>query len=279
VNTIDQNAAPPLGSAPDWTIDQGWSSYGDDEHRRWTALYERQMEILPGRACDAFMQGLDRLDLHGAGIPDFKRLNEGLSALTGWTIVAVPGLVPDAVFFDHLANRRFPAGNFIRTQEQFDYISEPDVFHDVFGHVPLLADPVFGDYMQAYGKGGLRALGLHSLDELARLYWYTVEFGLMNTSAGVRIYGAGILSSPGESVFALSDPKPNRLGFDLTRVMRTLYKIDDFQETYFVIDSFAQLFEATQQDFGPIYEGLVGLPVLGTRDVIEGDMIVGSAQH
>jgi phenylalanine-4-hydroxylase len=179
VNTVDQDAIPPQGSAPDWTIDQNWASYSAQEHTRWTALYERQMEILPGRACDAFMQGLDRLDLHGAGIPDFKRLNEGLSALTGWTIVAVPGLVPDAVFFDHLANRRFPAGNFIRRQDQFDYISEPDVFHDVFGHVPLLADPVFGDYMQAYGIGGLRALGLHSLDTLARLYWYTVEFGLL----------------------------------------------------------------------------------------------------
>jgi phenylalanine-4-hydroxylase len=262
VNTIDQNAAPPAGSNADWTIDQNWAAYRADEHSRWTALYERQMEILPSRACDAFMRGLDKLDLHGQGIPDFNRLNEGLSALTGWTIVAVPGLVPDAVFFDHLANRRFPAGNFIRTAEQFDYISEPDIFHDVFGHVPLLADPVFGDYMQAYGKGGLRALGLHSLDALARLYWYTVEFGLINTADGTRIYGAGILSSPGESVFALEAERPKRLAFDMPRVMRTLYKIDDFQESYFVIDSFEQLFEATQQDFGPIYESLAGLPTL-----------------
>ncbi len=267
MNTIDQTATPPDGSAPDWTIDQGWSHYTDAEHARWSALYERQMEILPGRACDAFMNGLDRLDLRGQGIPDFKRLNEGLSVLTGWTIVAVPGLVPDAVFFDHLANRRFPAGNFIRRQDQFDYISEPDVFHDVFGHVPLLADPVFGDYMQAYGVGGLRALGLHSLDALARLYWYSVEFGLIATSEGLRIYGAGILSSPGESCFALDDSAPSRIGFDLKRVMRTLYKIDDFQETYFVINSFEQLFEATQQDFGPIYGELAGLPTLGTGAV------------
>ena len=272
MNTIDQK--PPIGSALDWTIDQNWQAYSDAEHARWTALYERQMELLPGRACDAFMQGLDRLDLHGEGIPDFKRLNEGLSALTGWTIVAVSGLVPDAVFFDHLANRRFPSGNFIRRQDQFDYISEPDVFHDVFGHVPLLADPVFGDYMQAYGKGGLRALGLHNLDALARLYWYSVEFGLIATPDGLRIYGAGILSSPGESCFALDSAKPNRIGFDLTRIMRTLYKIDDFQETYFVIDSFDQLFAATQQDFGPIYEGLVGLPDLGTRDVLAGDSLI-----
>jgi phenylalanine-4-hydroxylase len=277
VNTIDQNASPPSGSAPDWTIDQNWAGYSDDEHQRWTALYERQMEILPGRACDAFMAGLDRLDLHGAGIPDFKRLNEGLCALTGWTIVAVPGLVPDAVFFDHLANRRFPAGNFIRTQDQFDYISEPDIFHDVFGHVPLLADPVFGDYMQAYGVGGLRALGLHSLDALARLYWYSVEFGLMATPDGLRIYGAGILSSPGESVFALDAATPNRIGFDMPRIMRSLYKIDDFQETYFVIDSFEQLFAATQQDFGPVYESLVGAPTIGTRELVAGDRLIRGA--
>jgi phenylalanine-4-hydroxylase len=274
VNTIDQDAAPPAGADADWTIDQNWAGYSADEHGRWTALYERQMEILPGRACDAFMRGLDKLDLHGEGIPDFKRLNEGLSALTGWSIVAVSGLVPDAVFFDHLANRRFPAGNFIRSAEQFDYISEPDIFHDVFGHVPLLADPVFGDYMQAYGVGGLRAFGLHSLDALARLYWYTVEFGLMTTPAGMRIYGAGILSSPGESVFALADASPNRIGFDMPRIMRSLYKIDDYQETYFVIDSFEQLFEATQQDFGPVYEGLVGMPTLGTRDLVAEDRLI-----
>lgn len=274
MNIIDQNAMPPQGSNADWTTDQNWSRYSAAEHERWTKLYDRQMEILPNRACDAFMQGLDKLDLHGVGIPDFKALNASLSGLTGWTIVAVPGLVPDAVFFDHLANRRFPAGNFIRRQEQFDYISEPDIFHDVFGHVPLLANPVFADYMQAYGKGGLRALGLGNLDALARLYWYTVEFGLIHTRDGLRIYGAGILSSPGECVFALSDPSPKRLGFDLTRVMRTLYKIDDFQESYFVIDSFEQLFLATQQDFGPVYEGLIGLPVLGTRDKVLGDINV-----
>jgi phenylalanine-4-hydroxylase len=272
MNILDLAAPPPAHCAPDWTVAQNWARFSDVEHRRWTALYERQMEVLPGRACDAFMRGLDTLDLHGHGIPDFKRLNEGLSAATGWHIVAVPGLIPDAVFFDHLANRRFPAGNFIRRQDQFDYISEPDIFHDVFGHVPLLADPVFGDYMQAYGKGGLRALGLHSLDALARLYWYTVEFGLMMTPAGLRIYGAGILSSPGESMFALESPSPNRLGFDLTRIMRSLYKIDDYQATYFVIDSFEQLFAATQQDFAPIYEGLVGVPVLGTLDRVLGDI-------
>ncbi|MEN9874956.1 MAG: hypothetical protein RL186_1853 [Pseudomonadota bacterium] len=271
MNNVDLSAPLPIGCAPDWTIDQGWKSYSDADHARWTRLYERQMDVLPGRACDAFLRGLDALDLHGSGIPDFNRLNESLNARSGWTVVAVPGLIPDAIFFDHLANRRFPAGNFIRSDAQFDYISEPDVFHDVFGHVPMLTDKVFGDYMQAYGQGGLRALGLHSLDALARLYWYSVEFGLMMTPDGMRIYGAGILSSPGESCFALEDPAPHRIGFDLQRVMRTLYRIDAYQDCYFVIDSFEQLFTATQQDFAPIYRALANQPTLAPSDTASGD--------
>jgi phenylalanine-4-hydroxylase len=183
-------------------------------------------------------------------------MNAELNRLTGWTVVAVPGLVPDDVFFDHLAHRRFPAGQFIRKPDQLDYLQEPDIFHDVFGHVPMLTDPVFADYMEAYGKGGLRALGLGQLHQLARLYWYTVEFGLLQTPQGVRIYGAGIVSSRAESIFALDDPSPNRLGFDLERVMRTPYRIDDFQQVYFVIPSLQALLNATLQDFGPIYARL-----------------------
>jgi phenylalanine-4-hydroxylase len=245
------------GANADWTIPQGFERYSEAEHRTWTTLYERQADILPGRACDAFLHGLDALDLHGHGIPDFRQLNEKLLALTGWRIVAVPGLVPDAVFFEHLANRRFPAGNFIRGANELDYLEEPDVFHDVFGHVPMLTDPVFADYMQAYGKGGLRALSLGSLANLARLYWYTVEFGLLETSQGLRIYGAGIVSSRTESIFALTSDSPNRLGFDLERVMRTLYRIDDFQQVYFVIRSLQYLLDVTTgTDFGPLYAKL-----------------------
>ena len=245
------------GANADWTIPQGFERYSEAEHRTWTTLYERQVDILPGRACDAFLHGLDALDLHGHGIPDFRQLNEKLLALTGWRIVAVPGLVPDAVFFEHLANRRFPAGNFIRGANELDYLEEPDVFHDVFGHVPMLTDPVFADYMQAYGKGGLRALSLGSLANLARLYWYTVEFGLLETSQGLRIYGAGIVSSRTESIFALTSDSPNRLGFDLERVMRTLYRIDDFQQVYFVIPSLQYLLDVTTgTDFGPLYAKL-----------------------
>ncbi|MEO7025960.1 MAG: phenylalanine 4-monooxygenase [Caulobacteraceae bacterium] len=250
--------SPSPDARPDWTIDQGWGAYSDDEHQVWTTLYERQHALLPGRACDAFLKGLDALDLHRGGIPDFDRINPELRRLTGWSVVAVPGLVPDEVFFDHLANRRFPAGQFIRKADQLDYLQEPDIFHDVFGHVPMLTDPTFADYMRAYGEGGGRALGLSQLHNLARLYWYTVEFGLLETPAGLRIYGAGIVSSRGESVFALDSPSPNRLGFDLERVMRTPYRIDDYQQTYFVIPSLKALLDATLRDFGPIYASLKG---------------------
>ncbi|MDB5465989.1 MAG: phhA [Phenylobacterium sp.] len=249
-------SGPPPGARADWTINQGWESYSRAEHDVWVTLYERQAKLLPGRACDPFLKGLEALDLHRTGIPDFARINEELLRLTGWTVVAVPGLVPDEVFFDHLANRRFPAGQFIRKADQLDYLQEPDIFHDVFGHVPMLTDPVFADYMQAYGEGGRRAMGLGRLHSLARLYWYTVEFGLLQTPQGLRIYGAGIVSSRAESIFALDDPSPNRLGFDLERVMRTPYRIDDFQQVYFVIPSLQALLDATLQDFSPIYDRL-----------------------
>lgn len=250
-------ATPPPGARPDWTIDQCWDRYTAAEHQVWITLYERQTALLPGRACDPFLKGLDALDLHRAGIPEFARINEELQRLTGWTVVAVPGLVPDEVFFDHLANRRFPAGQFIRKPEELDYLQEPDVFHDVFGHVPMLTDPVFADYMAAYGRGGQRALGMGRLQNLARLYWYTVEFGLMETAQGLRIYGAGIVSSRAESIFALDDPSPNRLGFDLERVMRTPYRIDDFQQVYFVIPSLQHLLDVTvNTDFAPLYQRL-----------------------
>ncbi|MDO8379744.1 phenylalanine 4-monooxygenase [Phenylobacterium sp.] len=265
---------PPPGARADWTIDQDWAAYTPAEHQVWMTLYERQAKLLPGRACDAFLHGLDALDLHRGGIPDFSRINEELDRLTGWRVVAVPGLVPDAMFFEHLANRRFPAGRFIRRPEQLDYLQEPDIFHDVFGHVPMLTDPVFADYMQAYGEGGLRALGRGQLHNLARLYWYTVEFGLLETSEGLRIYGAGIVSSHAESIFALDDPSPNRLGFDLERVMRTPYRIDDFQQVYFVIPSLQALLDATLQDFAPIYQRLSGAADIPIAAIEAGDRVL-----
>jgi phenylalanine-4-hydroxylase len=268
------SGGPPPGARPDWTIDQGWEAYSQAEHDVWITLYERQTALLPGRACDAFLRGLDALDLHRSGIPDFNRINEELQRLTGWSVVAVPGLVPDDVFFDHLANRRFPAGQFIRKPHELDYLQEPDIFHDVFGHVPMLTDPVFADYMQAYGQGGQRALSLGRLSNLARLYWYTVEFGLMETEAGLRIYGAGIVSSRTESIFALDDPSPNRLGFDLERVMRTPYRIDDFQQVYFVIPSIQTLQEVTLRDFAPLYDRLAGADDLGIAEIAAADRVI-----
>jgi phenylalanine-4-hydroxylase len=274
MNTKDMDSTPPTHAAADWTMDQNWSAYTSEEHQRWTRLHERQMQILPGRACDAFIDGLSVLDLHGEGIPEFRALNEQLHAISGWTIVAVPGLIPDNVFFDHLANRRFPAGNFIRSDAEFDYIEAPDVFHDIFGHVPMLTNQVFADYMQAYGQGGLRAMRLNNLDALARLYWYTVEFGLIASPAGPRIYGAGILSSPAESYFCLESPSPNRLGFDLLRVMQTRYRIDDFQETYFEITDFNDLFRATSQDFAPLYKQLEVAPSYAPYETLLSDTLI-----
>ena len=268
------SGGPPPGARLDWTIDQGWESYTQAEHDVWITLYERQTALLPGRACDEFLRGLDALDLHRSGIPDFHRINEELQRLTGWSVVAVPGLVPDDVFFDHLAKRRFPAGQFIRKADQLDYLKEPDIFHDVFGHVPMLTDPVFADYMQAYGQGGQRALSLGRLANLARLYWYTVEFGLIETEAGLRIYGAGIVSSRTESLFALDSASPNRLGFDLERVMRTPYRIDDFQQVYFVIPSIQSLQAVTLRDFAPLYDRLAGAADLGIAEIISADRVI-----
>jgi phenylalanine-4-hydroxylase len=265
------------GAAParaDWTIDQGWDAYTAQEHAVWKTLFERQTKLLPGRACDEFVAGMRQLPIGPDQIPDFRRLSEVLMRQTGWQIIAVPGLVPDEVFFDHLAHRRFPAGNFIRKADELDYLEEPDVFHDVFGHVPMLMNPVIADFVQAYGVGGLRAQQLGVLPQLARVYWYTVEFGLVQQKDGLRIYGSGIASSYTESVFALESPSPNRIGFDLERVMRTNYRIDDFQEVYFVLDSLDDLLELASIDFAPVYARVGQLPELRPGDVEPTDRLV-----
>ena len=258
----------------DWTIDQGWSRYTPAEHAVWKTLFERQSALLLGRACDAFVEGMKNLLIGADEIPDFRRLSDVLMQRTGWQVVAVPGLVPDEVFFEHLANRRFPAGQFIRRADQLDYIEEPDVFHDVFGHVPMLMNPALADYIQAYGQGGLRAQQLGVLDKLARVYWYTVEFGLVQQKDGLRIYGAGIASSRTESVFALDDTSPNRIAFDLERVMRTNYRIDDFQESYFVIENLDRLLDLAHIDFGPLYTRIEGQPEFKPGDVLASDTVM-----
>jgi phenylalanine-4-hydroxylase len=259
---------------PDHTIDQNWAAYTPEEHGRWDRLYARMTELLPGRACAEFLAGLDRLTLSERGIPDMERLSDRLERITGWRVVAVPGLVPDAVFFDHLANRRFPAGAFLRAEHEFDYIEEPDIFHDIFGHVPLLSHPPYADFVEAYGKGGHRALALGALPALARLYWYTIEFGLIEEAGALRLFGAGIMSSPKETVFALDDPSPNRIAFDLRRIMATAYRIDDFQQSYFVIDGFESLLAATAEDFGPIYRAFPGQSPHAPEAVLPADTVI-----
>jgi len=258
----------------DW-LEPQQRAYGPEDHAIWDDLFARQMDVLPGRACSAFMQGLEKLDLGKGGVPDFETMSESLTALTGWSVVPVPMLIPDHVFFWHLANRRFPAGNFIRTRETFDYIQEPDVFHDVFGHVPMLTDPVFADYMEKYGRAGWRAMQYNRLKALSALYWYTVEFGLIQEEGGVRAYGAGILSGPSEAVFAVEAQSPNRIMLDVDRVMRTDYVISDLQPTYFVIESVEDLFAKTAgRDFTALYEDLPAGFTYANSAVLEQDEVL-----
>lgn len=246
----------PPGLSEDW-LEQSQRNYTPEENKVWDILYRRQMDILENRVCDQFERGLKLLNFDKGGVPDFEKTNEILKSITGWTVVPVPMLIPDHVFFYHLANKRFPAGNFIRAAEQLEYIEEPDVFHDAFGHVPLLTDPDFAQYMEAYGKAGWKAIHYNHLKALSALYWYTVEFGLLNTDKGMRIYGAGILSSAEESIFSLEAASPNRIHLNVDRVMRTDYKIDDLQQSYFVIDSFEELFKQTQErPFDDIYKNI-----------------------
>ena len=258
----------------DYTTPQAWETYTPEEHARWSLLYKRQIEMLRGRACSEFMDGLTALDLNAGGIPNFDKLNESLHKLTSWTVAAVPHLAPDAVFFEHLANRRFPAGRFIRSERQLDYLQEPDVFHDVFGHVPMLVNPAFADFMQVYGEGGVRSLSFDCLDLLARLYWYTVEFGLVRTAEGLRIYGSGIVSSYAESKFALENLSPNRIAFNMLRIMRTDFRIDDFQQTYFVVDSFETLLREVCKDFSGLYRALANETTLTPTDVLPDDTVL-----
>ncbi len=231
----------PAGTAEDWTIPQHWERFTSEEHRVWDLLFARQKTQLHGRVVHAFEEGLDVLRLSRPGIPELSELNDRLHARTRWEVVSVPGLVPDDIFFRHLANRRFPAGNFIRTAAQLDYLEEPDVFHDVFGHVPLLANPAVADFMQALGEAGLSALGTGDIHRLSRLYWYTVEFGLAREDGTLKIYGAGIASSFEESIYSLESEVPKRRPFELHRVLRTRYRSDALQLGYFVVDCFEDL--------------------------------------
>ncbi|HAU21254.1 MAG TPA: phenylalanine 4-monooxygenase [Erythrobacter sp.] len=265
----------PAHVGDDW-VEPAQTAYTSEDNQIWDDLFARQMNILPGRAATAFMEGLEKLDLGRGGVPEFGKLSEELGTLTGWSVIPVPMLIPDHVFFWHLANRRFPAGNFIRTRETFEYIQEPDVFHDVFGHVPMLTDPVFADYMQEYGRAGWKAMRYNRLKALGSLYWYTVEFGLIEEAPGdIRAYGAGILSGPTEVVFATQAKSPNRIMLNVDRVMRTDYVISDLQPTYFVIESFEDLYRQTvERDFDRLYRNLAPGFTYANSAVIDVDYVL-----
>lgn len=256
-------------------VEQPWASYEAEDHQTWATLFRRQREILKGRASREFIDNQERFGMTPDAIPRFDELNEVLQNGTGWTLIGVEGLLPELTFFDHLANRRFPVTWWIRRPDQIDYIAEPDLFHDLFGHVPLLLTPVFADYMQAYGRGGVKAHGIsaEALVNLTRLYWYTVEFGLIKQDDGLRIYGSGIVSSKGESIYSLESLAPNRIGFDLKRIMQTRYRIDTYQKSYFVIDSYEQLIEATRPDFAPLYVELADKESIPAGEILTSDKV------
>ncbi len=270
-NTTSDLRGDYTRAGADYVVDQEWLDYSSEQHETWQILYERQINLLPGYACEEFIAGMNALNCQG-GIPRFEEASEILRAATGWEIVAVPGFVPEAVFFEHLANRRFPATRWIRERNELDYLVEPDLFHDFFGHVPLLSNPVFADYLEAYGKRGKEAQRHGGAHMLARLYWYMVEFGLIETPNGLRAYGAGMLSSSSETVYSVENTRPNRIRFDLERVMRTDYLIDDFQKTYFVLESFDDLFKKTAAtNFVDIYDRRKDEPGLDPRCIILGE--------
>jgi phenylalanine-4-hydroxylase len=222
-------------------------------------------------AAPEFVAGLRLLGTDASHIPVLTEASERLQRLTGFEIIGVPGLIPEADFFAHLAERRFPVTVWMRRRDELDYLVEPDLFHDFFGHVPMLAHTVFANFIQAYGAIGARASTPAQLKMLARLYWYTVEFGLVATSRGLRAYGAGILSSSGETVYATRASGPARIGFDLQRVLCTNYLIDAYQKTYFVIDSYEQLMQATRPDFTPIYARLADQESIPAGTVLDTD--------
>jgi phenylalanine-4-hydroxylase len=259
------------GARADYTVGQDWRAYTPEMHERWRRLHARQSALVRRYACGSFRKGLARLDCAG-GIPRFEDANAILASATGWKLVAVPGFIPDEVFFDHLAHRRFPVTRWIREEHELDYLVEPDVFHDFFGHVPMLLDPAIADFLELYGKAGARAMAMDALPMLARIYWYTIEFGLVREGGALKIFGAGIISSHSETVYAIDDPRVLRLPFDPVRIMRTGYMIDEFQKTYFVLESLPQLIDSlVGLDFGPIYEKWREAPALPAGECLPGE--------
>jgi phenylalanine-4-hydroxylase len=267
-------------AADDFTVGQDWPSYSSEAHDRWRRLYAAQSELARRHAAPQFVAGLAKLDC-AAGIPKFADANAVLGPATGWQLVAVPGFIPDAVFFEHLAHRRFPVTRWLREEHELDYLVEPDVFHDFFGHVPMLLDPRIADFLELYGRAGERAMAMGALDMLARLYWYTIEFGLVRHDGELKVFGAGIVSSAGETVYSVRDPEVLRLPFDPLRIMRTAYSIDSFQQNYFVLENLDQLIDGlVDLDFGPLYERWRGEPPIPAGTLLPGEQAFAiSGEH
>lgn len=227
--------------------EQGFVHYTEEEDKTWQFLINRQMQVIQNRACDAYLKGLEILNFSRERVPQCKEISKALMCATGWSVEPVPTLIPDDEFFYLLAHRKFPAATFIRRWDEVDYLKEPDIFHEYFGHCPLLTDPHCANFMQHYGELALKA-NARQRRYLARLYWFTLEFGLIQTPVGLRIYGGGILSSRGETIYCLEDTKPLRKPFDVIDVLRTPYRIDIMQPIYFVIPDFSTLYELTGLD-------------------------------
>ena len=225
--------------------------YTDDENQVWSELINGQLQLLEGNVCREYIEALEVMDFPRDRIPQIHEISSVLMDHTGWSVAPVPALIDFTNFFKLLANRQFPAATFIRRKEDIGYLQEPDIFHEIFGHTPLLTDYRFAAFTEAYGKAGLAADKKdHAM--LARLFWFTVEFGLINSSDGLRSYGAGIVSSPGELTYAMESDLPDRRPFDVLDALRTPYRIDIYQTVYFTLDSFDTLFELAQQDLIPL---------------------------
>ncbi len=233
--------------------DNGIVEYSNEENSVWSDLYQRQISLLEGRACKEFIDGVKQLDISSARIPQLPEVSARLRDATGWSVAPVKALISFKEFFELLNARQFPAATFIRLREHLDYLKEPDIFHEIFGHCPLLTNRAFADFTQRVGEIGL-SMTREERVMLARLYWFTVEFGLIRTSDGLRIYGGGILSSKGESVYALESPVPRRMDFNLLTVLRTTYRYDEMQTNYFIINSFEDLFALVDQDLREIFK-------------------------
>lgn len=224
----------------------GYIDFTAEENETWKILYERQIKTVQQRACDEFIEGLEKLNMPIHKIPQCDDISNVLQPATGWSVVPVDTLIPLEKFFSLLANRQFPAASFIRLREELDYLQEPDIFHEIFGHCPLLTNMAYADFIQWYGETALR-LDHKTQSLLGRLFWFTIEFGLIQTAKGLRIYGGGILSSYQETVFALESDIPQRFPFDLQHILDTAYRYDQIQKCYFIINDLNDLFHLKTQ--------------------------------